>query len=80
MTTPNYRDEAIAVAEELVGTAKDLQEVATPDQWASNDFCTELDQHVLCCTQCSWWHEPSEMVTINDQLICEDCANENDDE
>lgn len=40
------------------------------------EFCCELDQHILFCTECFYWFLPC-MITdspVNQEDVCEECA------
>jgi hypothetical protein len=38
-------------------------------------FLQYLDNHIFCCTCCSWWFEISEESGISEtELVCNDCA------
>lgn len=38
------------------------------------EFCTSLDFHILCCTDCGYWYLPS-MFLENEkgEEVCEEC-------
>lgn len=67
-------DRARDLAPRLLGTCMSLAEALGPNEEHlinNAEFCSELDQHVLECTKCSWWVETDE---INGDGECEDCA------
>lgn len=45
------------------------------DEGLFNDavFCAKLDEKVLCCETCGWWHEPCD---IEDNGNCGECNDE----
>lgn len=62
---------AAEVAAELLDTCNSLSEFATDDEVSDPNFCSALDDLVMCCEQCSWWVDADE---VNDDQICEECA------
>ncbi len=67
----------VEIAEELNGTCNDLNK-ALEDRGIefnrlSVELLTELDNAVMDCQVCGWWHETDE---LNDDQICKDCEEE----
>lgn len=54
-----------------------IQEVCG-DDYSENDLTTEqlekIDQEIFLCSDCRWWCEVSEMSEIEDENVCDDCA------
>lgn len=71
------RARAQEVAEDLQGTAKNLEDVSTEEERNNSDFCETLDEIVLECDCCGWWCESAEMCTNN---FCGDCCADNCDQ
>lgn len=59
------------VAEDLQGTAKNLEDTATEAECNSSIFLARLDELVLVCETCDWWCEAGE---ICDNGKCSDCC------
>ncbi len=62
------------IAEELRGTCASL-DTALKNHGLDFDstprrFLDMLDEEVMDCQQCGWWHESHE---LNDDQICNDC-------
>lgn len=77
--TSENRDKIMAVAERLMGTCKNLDDVVQDvfedeglDATSDIDIklLYELDETVMLCESCGWWCEP---VELDDEQICEDC-------
>lgn len=64
------RDRALKVAEDLLGTAKDLAEVATEEELDNTVFTSTLDEQAALCNSCGWWVEADE---VDDNGNCEEC-------
>lgn len=58
------------VAENLQGTAKDLNDESTEEERNNADFCARLDELVLECETCGWWCETGEICKDGH---CDDC-------
>lgn len=59
-------------AQELLGTAKDLNEVTgVAMAGLSVLWCKELDTHVMQCVACSWWVEADD---VNEDCECSECT------
>jgi hypothetical protein len=65
------RARAQEVAEELQGTAKNLEDAASEEERNNADFCSRLDEITLGCETCGWWCETGEMC---DNQNCDDCC------
>lgn len=66
------------VADELRGTCKHLNDVATDEELDSQEFCLELDDRVFLCECCEWWFELSELSESSienetHKLVCDQC-------
>lgn len=61
------------VADELIGSAQDLNDVLSDEEQNDTDFLKELDEHVYQCDQCGWWVERNE---VNGDGYCSDCQEE----
>lgn len=62
---------ATIVADALMDTCKSLSDVASDDEVNDRNFCSALDDIVMCCDQCSWWVDANE---VNDDQICKECS------
>jgi len=70
-TTPGYKPHrAQEIADDLIGTARDLDEFATDEEINNYKFCCELDAIIFQCESCGWWCGVEEMTDDN---ICDDC-------
>lgn len=58
------------VAENLQGTAKNLEDESTEEERNNADFCARLDELVLECETCGWWCETGEICKDGH---CDDC-------
>ena len=65
------------VANDLIGTAGNLHDHATPDEINSLKFCCELDSLVFECSVCGWWCGSEEMESDG---ICQECFDDCEDE
>lgn len=45
------------VAEELVGSCRELSSVATEEEMNDGLFLRDLDARVMLCEGCGWWDE-----------------------
>ncbi len=67
----------VEIAEELNGTCGDLNKSLEDRGIEFNDLSVELlsvlDNEVMDCQQCGWWHESHE---LNDDQICKDCEDD----
>lgn len=82
MSAVSYSEENLVkmrkVAESLQGTCKslddELQRVFDNEELSVIDFDTlllqELDDMVMECQGCNWWHETHE---LDDDQLCDDC-------
>lgn len=61
---------ALRVAEDLIGTARNINEVTHAAERNDIDFCRELDEHAFVCEVCGWWCAAEEMRS---DMICEEC-------
>jgi hypothetical protein len=59
------------VAEDLQGTAKNLDDESTEEERNNDDFTSRLDELVLECETCGWWCETGEICANGN---CEDCC------
>lgn len=66
-------DRAQEIAEDLLGTCKDIYEAIEPHEDEDFTLMAELDEYALRCTKCSWWFEPEEMDTTDGDCICGEC-------
>jgi hypothetical protein len=67
-------DRAQEVAEELIGTCKDLRDVVEPHEIYDFEFCASLDDYAMRCETCGWWDDPEDMDTTGDEPECEECG------
>jgi hypothetical protein len=71
-----------AIAEDLQGTCKNLDEVCeqhgTSFDSLTIDQLRELDDITMCCEQCGWWCEACEFDNPDNQL-CAECQPDDDD-
>lgn len=82
MTSESNWNHGIVIGQSLLGTCEILGNYLRlhdldPELENSGDFCTALDNTVLCCEQCGWWDEPNR---INDRGICVECDELEDDD
>lgn len=47
-----------------------------PELVSDSGFCCELDHHILLCTECFYWYNPSLIIEspLTGENICEECA------
>lgn len=67
-------DRAQEVAEELIGTCKDLADVLGSHEFEDLELMSTLDEYAMCCATCGWWDAPEEMDTTGDEPECADCC------
>jgi hypothetical protein len=77
LTEIEQNDQAVAIAEDLLGTCKSLNDVANEhdtdiDRLTMRQF-DMIDEITLECEQCNWWCEPGEFSN-EDAQICDDCV------
>lgn len=73
------RERAREVADEIAGSCRRLNAVATTEEVNNAEFCAELDSLVFECDGCGWWcwaEEESNAEPGN----CDECAPEPEDE
>lgn len=58
------------VAEDLLGTCKNLDDHSIEEERNNSDFCAALDEQVLKCETCGWWCETGEICK---EGHCDDC-------
>lgn len=67
-------DRAQEIAEELIGTCKDLGDVAEDHELEDWAFLSSLDDYAIRCATCSWWDAPEDMDTTGDEPECQACC------
>lgn len=75
------------IIEGLQGTMDSIQQQLdfyypemTEDDLTEDDH-SKLDQEIFLCANCGWWCEISEESGIDEsELVCNDCAEENEEE
>lgn len=67
-------DRAQEIAEDLLGTCRDLREAIAPGEEEDLTLMSELDEYALRCSVCAWWDDPEHMDTTGDEPICEECC------
>ncbi len=79
MTEPTI-EMMVEIAEELNGTCLDLNKSLEDRGIEFNQLTVELlsrlDEEVMDCQVCGWWHETHE---LNDDQICKDCEGDNEE-
>jgi hypothetical protein len=76
----NMQRKAAEIAFQLVGTCKTIAEIADEDLENNKEFCEALDDIAFCCELCNWWYSIAKLTKIDERWLCEECANENDND
>lgn len=66
---------AFHVADELVGTARNINEITHAAERNDIDFCTEFDSYAFECEVCGWWCADDERGS---DMICLECGEPED--
>ncbi len=73
MTEPTI-EMMVEIAEELNGTCgdlmKSLEDRGIEFNQLSIELLSRLDEEVMDCQTCGWWHESHE---LDDDQVCKDC-------
>lgn len=67
-------ERAQEVAEELIGTKKDLADVLERHEFENMELMAELEQYALACAGCDIWAAPEDMDTTGEEPECADCC------
>jgi hypothetical protein len=62
------------LAEELVGTKSDLDDVAERHETDNWQLLSDLKDYALKCDTCGLWCDPEEMDTTDGDCTCEECV------
>lgn len=73
------------IAEELIGTTKDLDRYLEehglpPSDQIDTDSLTELDSQVFLCSSCGWWYSADDCAIYDLCYECEDDDEQEDEE
>lgn len=66
-------ERAQEIAEDLLGTCRDLRDAIEPHEHEDLSLMSELDEYALRCETCSWWFGPEDMITTDGDCICNEC-------
>jgi predicted Zn-ribbon and HTH transcriptional regulator len=62
---------AVEVADDLVGSARDLNEVLTDIEMKDDDLLEEISLLIVTCETCGWWVESDE---VDEDGNCVECS------
>lgn len=67
-------ERAEEIAEELIGTCKDLHDVVQDHEFENWELMAALDEYAMQCTTCGWWDATEDMDTTGDEPECSECS------
>jgi len=70
---PDMVKRAREVADDLIGTARDISEFASTEEINNQKFCCELDAIIFSCELCGWWCSVDELQDESGNDHCNDC-------
>lgn len=73
----NVRLVADTLENRCVSLCEVLEELEMdPNLVTDSSFCCDLDHHILFCTECFYWYNPSLIIEspLTGENICEECA------